>query len=413
MADTCSPEEVDLLLTWLSGIQPDAPVIRLIQEELAAPVPASQIGEDIRQRLENRLQQILDADIPAMEDMADISGEDIVEINREDIAGHRRRRLFGHSWRYAAAVVLLIAGGGTWFLLFRTHISPPAAVAPARYYKNDVAPGGNKATLTMSNGATILLDSAQNGVLARQGNVKVLKLNNGLLAYNGSPAKAGSPGTPQYNTISTPRGGQYRVVLPDETVVWLNAASSLTFPVAVTGKDRTVTLTGEGYFEVASNAKAPFIVKVAGQEVRVLGTHFDINAYKDEPGIKTTLVEGSVQVAHLAGDAVLTGSVIVKPGEQATVNADQPVIRLGKVNVKDVIAWKDGFFNFHNDDVQAIMRQLSRWYDVDVKYEGTLVPQNFTGKIDRTLSLVQVLKILDQTRVHFKIEEDKRIIILP
>lgn len=309
--------------------------------------------------------------------------------------------------RYAAvAAILVLVLAGTWFFIFnhRPAKEMTQAETPPIPYKNDKAPGGNKAVLTLANGTTITLDSAHTGMISQQGNATVIKREDGQLAYS---TRSRQVTEILYNTMTTPRGGQYQLALEDGTKVWLNAASSITFPTAFTGHERRVTITGEAYFEVAHNTAMPFIVKTAGQEVRVLGTYFNINAYSDEKEIKTTLLEGSVRVSHLSETALL------KPGQQASVANSTATITVQETDVHAAVAWKNGFFSFHDGDVTDIMRQLARWYDVDVKYEGSVTHQVFTGKIDRSLTLAEVLKILERTKVHFKIEEDKRIIILP
>jgi ferric-dicitrate binding protein FerR (iron transport regulator) len=285
--------------------------------------------------------------------------------------------------------------------LNRSTIPPKAAVVqekPKSQLKNDVLPGGNKAVLTLGNGATIILDSAHTGALAQQGNTQVVKLNNGQLLYNHT-AKNGensltidhSPLT--YNTLSTPRGGQYQLVLPDGSTVWLNAASSIRFPTAFTGNERNVEITGEAYFEVKKNAAMPFTVKMNnGASVQVLGTHFNINAYDDEETIKTTLLEGSVKITK---DAALA---IIRPGEQATLSHKSQTsqnIPVQKVDVEEVMAWKNGAFQFGGATIETVMRQISRWYDVEVEYKGN-ISLHFAGTISRNVNISQVLEMLEK-----------------
>lgn len=343
-------------------------------------------------------------------------------INRQEkkiIASKIRIRKI-RVWRSVAAVVLLLILGGAGIYLFsnRASVSQQVQLAQAVPEKNDILPGGNKAVLTLANGTTIILDSAINGRLANQGNMNVVKINNGLLTYNSTKGKrqwAMGNGKPaQYNTLATPRGGQYRLTLSDGTNVWLNAASSIRYPVVFTGNERVVEITGEAYFEVVplspkGEPNVPFIVSVkspSGQsmDVKVLGTHFNINAYADEPVIKTTLLEGSVKIKN----------IILNPGEQAVSNKDGKVDVRKNINVNDVISWKDGFFSFKNDNLKAVMRKISRWYDVDVVYRpGVNNEQQFSGRIDRSLTLSQILNGLKQTRAHFKIEENRKVVILP
>jgi transmembrane sensor len=241
--------------------------------------------------------------------------------------------------------------------------------------------------------------------LATQGNTQVLKLNDGQLQYKESSEVSPSGGDLEgaFNTMSTPRGGQYQLTLSDGTKVWLNAASSLRYPATFTGKDRQVELNGEAYFEVAHNAAMPFKVNVAGkEEVEVLGTHFNINSYSDEPAVKTTLLEGSVKVTPAINTTISTQlATILKPGEQAQMQAGGKINRQTNVDIGKVMAWKNNIFNFNNEN---IMRQLSRWYNVDIRFEGTIPGIKFSGEIGRNLSLKQVLSILDETRIKYRIE---------
>ena len=307
-----------------------------------------------------------------------------------------------HIWfRVAAAVVVIIVlSVGSYFIFKDNSIKSIAKTGLQPQVNNDLAPGGNKAVLTLANGARIILDSAGNGALTQQGNTKIIKLNNGQLSY--SSLNGGSPSLTTakvlYNTVSTPRGGQYQVVLSDGSKVWLNAAASLRFPTSFTGNEREVELTGEGYFEVAHNAAKPFKVTVNGVEVQVLGTHFNINAYSDEATINTTLLEGSVKVEK--GSASKT----IRPGEQAQIeNDDQslnPKIKVQDIDVDAVVAWKNGRFIFHGNNIQSVMRQLARWYDIDVSYQGNITDEEFVGVINRSRyeNISEILDMLEKTR---------------
>ena len=315
----------------------------------------------------------------------------------------------------AAAAVLLLVSTGAYFLLRNNSIGPIAKTEMQQSrFKNDVAPGGNKAILTLDNGTQIILDSAANGTLTQQGNTKVIKLDSGQLAYQ-QLATGNEPIS--YNTVSTPKGGQYQIILSDGSKVWLNAASSLKYPTAFTGKERNVELTGEGYFEVAHNAAKPFHVSIASSlgdgrdmQVEVLGTHFNINAYSDESSIKTTLLQGSVKVTlrQAQGDKVQ----IIKPGEQASVTLSGADIIVGEADVDEAVAWKNGRFQFNNSDIKTIMRQLARWYDVDVTYEGNIPERFFTADISRNTNLSELLKVLELSKIHFTIE-GKKLTVMP
>lgn len=310
-------------------------------------------------------------------------------------------------WRKVAAAVLIILLGGTAGYLLIYHHAEQQPVAKTNHSAPDILPGGNKATLTLSNGTTIVLNNTHNGKLISVGNVNVIKVNNGLLAYK--QEAAGSSGRKQeqtavYNILTTPRGGQYQLTLSDGTRVWLNAASSIRYPVAFTGSGRKVEITGEVYFEVTYNQKMPFEVLAGNKTIKDLGTHFNVNAYADDEIIKTTLLEGTVKI----------GNVVLKPGEQAAWNENGRILVKNNVNVNEVIAWKNGFFSFRNDDLREVMKKLSRWYDVDVIYQEEVNnKQRFSGMIDRNLTLSQVLKGLELTDAHFKIEEGRKVEILP
>ena len=246
-----------------------------------------------------------------------------------------------------------------------------------------------------------MLDSAANGTLAQQGNTKVLKLN-GQIAYN----KTGDmDAKPVYNTITTANGNQYQLILTDGSKVWLNAASSIRFPASFTGNERKVEITGEAYFEVAKNPNKPFKVEFKNKEgdkseIEVLGTHFNVNAYPDEPAFKTTLLEGSVKIINAHAVQMLT------PGQQARLSRQG--IELEKnADIEQVMAWKNGFFLFDNTDIYTLMRQVSRWYDVDVHFEGSIPGDGFSGKISRNVPLSKFLQVLEMNEVHVRTEGRK------
>jgi len=303
----------------------------------------------------------------------------------------------------AAAIIICMLSTATYFLLKPEHPTQISRTGNIKIPdKNDLAPGGNKAVLTLANGSSIILDSAQNGTLTTQGNTKILKLG-GMLSYVDSSKLSSAV---LYNTISTPRGGQYQLVLADGSKVWLNAASSLRFPAGFTGKERKVELMGEAYFEVAKNASMPFKVEVNGMEVEVLGTHFNINSYHDEPAIRTTLLEGSVKINKNNTTSLL------KPGQQAEVNSAGEVNIINDADMEEAVAWKDGKFQFDRADIYTIMRQIARWYDVDIEYKGS-VSSHFGGTISRNVNLSQILNMLRLTgEVKFEVR-GKKIRVMP
>lgn len=317
------------------------------------------------------------------------------------------RRIWLYTAASVAAMLVLIAG---YIFLIPGHQHPVTAAnknQPSntpKVYTADVAPGGNKAILTLANGSIVTLDDMKVGTTARIGSLDIHKTKGGQLSYSVNPDSMHTQ-TVQFNTLTTPKGGQYEVVLADGTKVFLNAASSLRFPTAFTGTERNVELTGEGYFEVAKNKAMPFKVKVGDMTVAVLGTHFNIMAYEGEKWVKTTLLEGSVRLT--SGSA----STMLKPGEQARLT-NSGSLNVVRVNTAEEVAWKDGYFAFNNTDIQTVMRQMSRWYDVEVQYSGAVPNDEFVGKISRSSKLSEVLRTLELTGVHFRME-NKKIIILP
>jgi ferric-dicitrate binding protein FerR (iron transport regulator) len=250
----------------------------------------------------------------------------------------------------------------------------------------DVEPGGQKAVLTLSDGSTIVLDNAGNGQIAQQGQTQVIKLGNGEIQYKSGNQKTGAREV-VFNTMSTPRGGQYQLVLPDGSKVWLNSESSITYPVMFSHQERKVKITGEAYFEVAKDKTKPFRVETGDMKVEVLGTHFNVKAYADEGPTKTSLLEGSVKV----------DMQVLKPG-QAFING-----RIVPTNVEQDVAWKNGIFNFNNENLTQVMKQLARWYDLDIVYPDGVPQKEYGGEIGRNLKLNQVLKGLENSGVHFEL----------
>lgn len=346
--------------------------------------------------------------------------EDLLKTTRTDTGGTDAagdeitglsRFWKGSRWRFAAAAAILFLAGGA-YLLFGPKDQEPDILVKER--PQDVAPGGERATLTLADGTAILLDSTGSGVLAQQSGMQIVKLDSGQLAYQAGDQ--GGTEKEQYNTLTTPRGGQYRVTLPDGTRVWLNAASSLRYPAAFTGGERNVELNGEAYFEVASREKMPFIVQLNGMEVEVLGTHFNIMAYEDENTIQTTLLEGSVAVSTKSPQAgnkkqETKNSKRLKPGQQARLSKGTADLEIAEVNTNEAVAWKDGFFQFERASLPVVMRQLERWYNIEVVYEGAIPEQYFGGRIPRNLPLSKIISVLEHNKVRFRIE-GRRLIIL-
>ncbi|MDB5209181.1 MAG: anti-FecI sigma factor, FecR, partial [Sediminibacterium sp.] len=274
--------------------------------------------------------------------------------------------------------------------------------------RTDVAaPTGTRATITLVNGTKIILDSNNKGTLAMQGEVSIEKTKDGEIAYHGIAAQS------VYNTLYNPRGSKpVSLTLSDGSKVWLNSESSLRYPTSFTGTDRAVEVSGEAYFEVKKNLLAPFRVSIAGKgTVEVLGTHFNINSYADELNTRITLLEGSVRIGITAA---YKNSVVIQPGEQALYPNASPVPAAvsvkSHVDLAAVMAWKNGFFNFDNSDLYAVMRQLSRWYNIEVQYEGKIPARKFGGEMQRDLNLSEVLKLLEKNKVHFKIDNNYLIV---
>lgn len=303
-----------------------------------------------------------------------------------------------------AATVLILLGAGSYFLFFNNTKNVPVNSGNTVTAQHDVAPPkNNKAILTLADGTKIELDSSGKGTLAMQGNVNVVKKENDVIVYNGSTTETA------YNTLYVPKGSKpLKLALADGSLVWLNVSSSITYPVAFTGKERKVEISGEAYFEITKNASMPFIVKkVNGNtEIKVLGTHFNVNAYNDEEDIKVTLLEGSVKV----GEANTQYSKILSPGQQAQVTSNKITVS-NNVDMEEVMAWKDGRFYFDGASISSIMRQVEKWYDVDIQYD-TDVKYSFVAKISRDVNVSELLKIFELTDlVHFKIE-GKKIIVM-
>jgi transmembrane sensor len=323
--------------------------------------------------------------LPALS--ADIS-QTVAEIRKQENNDYARVvTLSRRKWLwYAAAAVLLLVTGVFYFGQDRKaqqlNTAKNKTLIPL---KHDIAPGSNRAMLTLSDGTVIYLDSASAGLLAKEGASSIRKTKDGRIIY--SPENSAIASRIVYNTMSTPRGGQYNLVLPDGSKVWLNAASSITYPTVFAGTDRTVSITGEVYFEVEKDAGKPFIVKTIHESIKVLGTHFNVNAYADETAVRTSLVEGRVMVE----DKVLEPGQAYYEGEVVTTNVSQDV------------AWKNGVFDFDDVEFASAMRQLSRWYNLDIQYDTEIPKIRYGGKIDRNLNLSQVLKVIDGVGAHFEL----------
>ncbi len=356
----CTVAETEELYAWLHSSGAHRSLLAAMQREFEKTMGEHHdIPSEISDRIETRLLQ-------------DISRDKVVKI-------HSRTRI---RWAVAAAALLLLGSG----LYYMTTVSPRKTFTTSNSTvadTGDIAPGTNKAILILANGDVVTLDSAGNQVID-QGQTQV-RQKNGQLEY----AVQGNSDAVVYNTLTVPRGGQFNIVLPDGSHVWLNAASSMRYPTAFNGDRREVELQGQGYFEVAPNARQPFYVKVNNVEVQVLGTRFDVMAYADEKSINTTLLEGLVNVKNGTVQQKL------KPGQQAIVDPASGIMVVRAADVDQVIAWKTGFFEFDNASLGDILRQLARWYDIDVSYNQTGNERLFGGRISRGLPLSDILHMLE------------------
>jgi transmembrane sensor len=310
-----------------------------------------------------------------------------------------------------AAAVLLIVLTTYWFVNNK-GADQRLATTNKKQLQQVRPPDINKARITLANGQEVALDTLTNGVLAMQGNVHVVKTNDGQITYKGV-AVSGKPGEVAYNTLTNPRGSKIvSINLSDGTKIWLNSESTLRYPVVFNGSERHVELTGEAYFEVAtsfikSGKKRPFYVTANAVTIEVLGTHFDVSNYSDEPAIKVTLLEGSVRV----GAKGIEQSVILKPGEQTSISQSSQPSHPIPVQTEEVMAWKNNTFYFDGESLQAIMKQLSRFYNVDVEYEGNIPDKRFGGMISRNKNLNEVLSVLELSGVHFRVEGQKIVVL--
>lgn len=383
-----SAHDAQQLLDWLGSEEADPLAASLILEQLQ--IEGAELDAATLQALDVRLQHILR------------TPQQSEEVPR--IPFYRRT-----AWRAAAAIVILLSVGG-YFLWKQSADKPVDKIAQSG--PADIEPGKEGAILTLADGRQVVLDSMGNGMVAVQEGSSIL-LQNGELKYQAGDAA----GDILYNTVSTPKGRQFRLQLADGTRVWLNAASSLRYPAVFVGAERLVEVTGEVYFEVARQTdgqgkRKPFKVKINDDtQVEVLGTHFNINSYTDEASINTTLLEGAVRV-HNGKQTTL-----LKPGQQAQVNhgiaANKPITVVNNVALTKVMAWKDGLFDFQDASLEEVMRQLERWYDLEIVYEKDIPKLEFVGKMGRDLSLANVLRGLEMSNVHFRIEEGRKLIVYP
>lgn len=408
---TISAEEIVELQVLLNEMQPSELPQTLsdawLTESISLPRQPIDVGEADRQA---DVILALDKDFESSKATNDpYNVQPGISGTADHVSPAHRVHFLRRGWlRYAAAIILLF-GAGTYIYL--EHLSPSngsssKGISSASANGGDIAPGRDGAILTLADGTQIVLDSLGSGIIAHQNGTQVA-LKNGLLVYD---ANAKTTGGISYNTMTTPKGRQFQLVLPDGSKVWLNAATFIRYPTVFTGKERKVEIDGEAYFEVVKNAGMPFKVKVnETTEVEVLGTHFNVNAYENEGVIKTTLLEGIVRVKAYKQLQTLV------PGQQAEVlyGNDREGVSVHTADINRVMAWKNGLFNFEGANLQEVMRQLERWYDIEVVYSGDIPNIRFGGKISKNENLSIVLEGLKGAGVDFKLEEGRKLIVTP
>lgn len=329
------------------------------------------------------------------------AGTHIYDQITKSIDQPKVKKLYQYTLFKVAAILLIASSLGLFLFNYQQSAKEAQKIAALQQQKNKIVPGTAKATLTLSDGSVVDLTQAKNGLIAANEQTTIHKYGTGVIAYS-STANAAIQRS--LNTINVPRGGTYRVSLPDGSLVWLNSASTLTYPIQFTGKSRAVELKGEAYFEVTKNPHQPFIVNAHGTKIEVLGTHFNVKA--DDQKSSTTLLEGSVRLSGLSSN------VILAPGDQGTINTKSAQIAVSKVNINKVMAWKNGYFLFQDDSVEEIMSQIGKWYDVDIVYQGDMRNKTFGGIYSRSKDIEELLKGLELTgMIHFKIE-GRRIIVM-
>lgn len=334
--------------------------------------------------------------------LMEIMDADLQEVN--DGKNHRKiKKLYRYLSPVAiAAAILAVLFGG---YLYNQSVNRQEVMPPKQDQVADVTPGGNKAVLTLSDGEKIVLNDVKDGVLENNAFLSIRKEKDGLLVFDVAPASSGSMRGVGTHKIETPNGGVYQVILPDGSKAWLNSASSVEFPERFTEYERNVVINGEVYFEVKREEGRPFKVVSNNQVIEVLGTTFNVNTYKDEPFTKTTLIEGSVKIKAGNHESIL------RPGQQSIVS--DRGIRVNTADIHQVTAWQKGDFAFDGEELQNIMRQISRWYDVDIVYKENIANKRFGGSISRSKNIDDVLKVLTMTKeVNFKVE-GRRVLVMP
>lgn len=390
------------------GLVTEEYLVSLIVRHLSDELTAEELVELNRWAKQEPANQLF---LDRMSDEARLEKEFSLWKNIDPVRAYDKWRIYRNSRRRIRVIRMTVSSVAASLIVFWTVItviksdtSRDGQSSHVSKAVQPVSPGRNTAILTLSDGRQVLLDSVAEGGLLTQGNMKLLKQDSVHISYEG--ARRDNSAALVYNVLTTPRSGQYQLTLADGTRVWLNNVSSLRYPTAFQGKDRVVELSGEAYFEVAKSPDQPFFVKTRDAKIEVLGTSFDIASYPDEGGTQTTLLTGSIRME------TEKASVRLKPDEQAKVNGAGEMQVLKNVPSEDIVAWKNGFFYFGRTSFEAMMRQFSRWYDVEVIYEGSAPKMQFEGKLDRTLPLNYLLKFLDKNQIHFRLE-GRKLIVLP
>lgn len=334
---------------------------------------------------------------------ADVILQSIINTDKGFAPKKSRKKSPKFIWYAAASIVIMITGISGYFLALPKHkVGGSVSQVRPNADQSILRTGRKTATLTLDDGTQITLDTASAGLLTRQGQSQIVK---GIDELSYTENKKQGTNLSCFNTLKTQRGEQYSLVLSDGTKVWLNASSSIRFPVVFTGKERKVDIIGEVYFEVKKQPQMPFKVSTRGMDVEVLGTHFNVNAYEDETAIKTTLLEGSVKLRNSHSAVMLT------PGQQGIVSNAAPIKIANNVDIEQVVSWKDGYFHFTNASLRSVLLQISRWYDVEIVNADNLPDEHFDGDIDRTLQLGQVIQILKRNKVHLAVNGNQLIIL--
>lgn len=387
LRNECSPKEIDELIRAI-GTSEEASLNDLILKQLQSPTSGETLSDEAKSKLDEGLKSILNK--------KDFSS-DSVTITMT------KKNSFAKFW-YAAAVILLLLGGSWWFVASRQSAQSPALGQVSGEKENvpvDFVPGGNKAILMTGNGHAIDLEERVNKEI--KDGMAVIKSTEGRVEYKQEDFSAATV-DPVYHTLIIPRGGKYNITLSDGTSVWLNAASSLHFPEVFSGAERVVELTGEAYFEVAKNVEKPFKVKINGMLVHVTGTHFNVNGYPENEGVKTTLVEGSVRVVTKSDSAALA------PGDQIAFRKNRLEPKRSGVNVEQIVAWKNNHFDFTNETLSVIARQLSRWYQVNIVVDDAIATTHMSGIISRENKISKVLEVFSfSAGIDYKFQDNNTI----